>query len=64
MDKLIVEGGHRLSGTVNISGSKNASLPILAAALLTDGEVLVKGAECVSKSYPDFFEALDSIRVK
>ncbi len=37
MDKIIVEGGWRLSGQVKISGAKNAALPILAAALLVDG---------------------------
>ncbi len=37
MDKILVEGGRRLEGTVTISGAKNAALPILAAALLTDG---------------------------
>ena len=36
MDKLIIEGGKRLKGSVKISGSKNAVLPILAATLLTD----------------------------
>ncbi len=36
MDKLIVEGGHRLSGEVKISGAKNAALPLMAATLLTD----------------------------
>ena len=41
MDKLIVEGGTKLSGSVNISGSKNASLPILAAALLWLGGMLI-----------------------
>ena len=35
MDKLIVHGGALLKGRVNISGSKNSSLPILAATLLT-----------------------------
>ena len=35
MDKLIVEGGRPLGGTVRSSGSKNAVLPILAAAILT-----------------------------
>ena len=35
MEKLIIEGGKPLSGKVEISGSKNASLPILAATLLT-----------------------------
>ncbi len=48
MDKLIVEGGYRLSGTVNISGSKNASLPILAAALLTDEPVRISRVPDVS----------------
>ena len=37
MDKILVEGGRPLSGTVRISGAKNAALPILAASLLTDG---------------------------
>ena len=36
MDKLIIEGGRHLKGSVKISGSKNAVLPILAATLLTD----------------------------
>ena len=35
MDKLRIEGGRRLEGTVRISGAKNAALPALAAALLT-----------------------------
>ena len=35
MDKLRIEGGTRLSGEVDISGAKNAALPILCAALLT-----------------------------
>jgi len=38
MDKIIVEGGKRLSGIVPISGAKNAALPILTSALLTDGQ--------------------------
>ena len=35
MDKLLIEGGVRLSGEIAISGAKNAALPILCAALLT-----------------------------
>ena len=35
MDKLLIEGGHRLSGEAEMSGAKNAALPILCAALLT-----------------------------
>src|SRR6266700_7997885 len=37
MDKIIVEGGARLSGKIPISGAKNAALPLLAAALLPSG---------------------------
>lgn len=36
MDKLIITGGRRLDGEIRISGSKNSSLPILAATLLAD----------------------------
>ena len=36
MSTLIVEGGHRLGGSVSIEGNKNAALPLLAACLLTD----------------------------
>jgi UDP-N-acetylglucosamine 1-carboxyvinyltransferase len=39
MDKLRIVGGHRLSGRVEVSGAKNASLPAMAASLLT-GEPL------------------------
>lgn len=38
MKKLVVTGGNRLEGVVNISGSKNAALPILAASILIPGE--------------------------
>jgi UDP-N-acetylglucosamine 1-carboxyvinyltransferase len=41
MDKLIIEGGHRLEGEVAASGSKNAALPILAACLLTDEPMIL-----------------------
>jgi len=38
MDKIIIEGGHPLHGTVAISGAKNAALPLLAATLLCPGQ--------------------------
>jgi len=36
MDKIIIEGGKRLSGTIPISGAKNAALTLIPCALLTD----------------------------
>ena len=41
MDKLQIQGGVPLEGEVRISGAKNATLPILAGALLADGPVMV-----------------------
>lgn len=48
MEKLIVHGGCRLRGSVKISGSKNASLPILAASLLTADPVKIRHVPDVS----------------
>ncbi len=42
MDKFVIEGGARLEGEIATNGSKNAALPALAAALLTDGEVKLR----------------------
>ncbi len=42
MDKLVIEGGKRLSGNVQISGAKNAALPILAATLLTEEKCVIR----------------------
>jgi UDP-N-acetylglucosamine 1-carboxyvinyltransferase len=52
MDRFIIEGGHRLKGSVKISGSKNAVLPIMAAAILTD-------KECILDNVPE----LNDVRV-
>jgi UDP-N-acetylglucosamine 1-carboxyvinyltransferase len=48
MDKLLVHGGTPIHGAITISGSKNASLPILAAALLTDEDVVIRRVPDVS----------------
>ena len=42
MDKLIIRGGSPLLGTVRVSGAKNAALPCMAAALLTDEPVILE----------------------
>ena len=41
MAKYIIEGGNRLSGEVKISGAKNATLGILAAAIMTDEDITI-----------------------
>src|SRR5260221_8005419 len=43
MDKIIIEGGKALKGEATVGGSKNASLPIMVAALLADGPSRIEG---------------------
>ncbi len=42
MHRFVIEGGKKLSGEVTISGAKNSALPIIAASLLTDKEVVLE----------------------
>jgi len=42
MEKLMIEGGHPISGTLVPSGNKNAALPLLAACLLTEEPVILR----------------------
>ena len=37
MDKLVIDGGYRLSGKIKISGAKNAALPLIASGLMCSG---------------------------
>ena len=41
MDKLLIRGGNALSGTIRVSGAKNAALPVLAGTLLSAEPVRV-----------------------
>src|ERR1700716_3539702 len=50
MDKILIHGGHSLSGSIKISGSKNSALPILAATLLTK-------EPCILRRVPDLSDA-------
>jgi UDP-N-acetylglucosamine 1-carboxyvinyltransferase len=42
MDKFVIRGGNPLLGTIHVSGAKNAALPAMAAALLTDEPVILE----------------------
>src|SRR5436305_14458987 len=48
MEKFVIEGGVPLSGTIVPAGNKNAALPILAACLLTDDEVVLRNVPRIS----------------
>ena len=41
MQRLEITGGRKISGTVEISGSKNATLPILASTILTNKKIII-----------------------
>jgi UDP-N-acetylglucosamine 1-carboxyvinyltransferase len=56
MDKLIIEGGRTLKGEVRISGSKNATLPVLAATLLTD-------ETCILRNVPKLLDTNTMIKL-
>ena len=42
MDKFVVRGGNPLLGTIRVSGAKNSALPCMAAAILTEDEVILE----------------------
>lgn len=43
MEKMLIEGGHSLHGSIKINGAKNAALPIMAACLMTKGTSRIRG---------------------
>ena len=51
MQKLIIKGKKTLSGSIKISGSKNATLPILAATILTNKSIILKNIPFVQDVY-------------
>lgn len=56
MSTFIVEGGHRLSGTVDIQGAKNEALEVICATLLTDEPVRIEGV-------PDILDVRNLIKL-
>ena len=48
MTKYLIEGGHPLHGTIEISGAKNAAVAIIPAALLVDGVCRIENVPQIS----------------
>lgn len=63
MEKYVIEGGARLSGSVNVEGAKNSVLPMLAAACLTDEEVVIENCPLIG-DVVSMTEILSSLGVK
>ena len=47
MEKLEVIGGRKISGVITVSGSKNATLPILVSTILTNKKIIIKNIPIV-----------------
>lgn len=56
MDKIVIRGGRRLVGTVEVEGAKNAALPILLSSLLT-------AEPCVFRNVPDVVDVRTTLRL-
>ena len=57
MDSFVIEGGKRLSGTIQVNGSKNAALPILAVSLMTAGRCTFRNLPLIREG--GFIPAID-----
>lgn len=63
-DVMRIRGGAIRPATVTSHGDHRIAMSMAVSALRSSGAITVEGAEAVAKSYPRFFEDLDSLRVK
>ena len=63
MEKLLIRGGNSLSGEIRCSGAKNAALPMIAATILTENEVILKNLPFL-QDITTMFELLGSMGSK
>ena len=59
-----IRGGSIHGAAVDGHSDHRIAMSLAVSALRSDGEVKITGAECVGKSYPNFFEDIESLRVK
>lgn len=62
-DVMRIRGGEIHATEVESHHDHRIAMSLAVSALRSDGEMLIHGAECVAKSFPDFFETLESLRV-
>ena len=62
-DVMRIRGGEIHATEVESHHDHRIAMSLAVSALRSDGEMLIHGAECVAKSFPDFFETLESWRV-
>lgn len=56
MDKIVINGGHPLNGTINVSGMKNAALPIIMGCLLVEDK-------CIIENLPEIDDVTLSLKI-
>ncbi|MCE5257173.1 MAG: 3-phosphoshikimate 1-carboxyvinyltransferase [Spirochaetaceae bacterium] len=60
-DFLVIEGGRLAGGMVDPRNDHRIAMAAEAASLACDGQVVIRNSECVAKSWPGFFEDMESI---
>ena len=63
-DAMYIRGGEIRSAETDSHHDHRIAMSMAVSALRSDGEVLIRDAECVAKSFPDFFEVLESLRIR
>jgi 3-phosphoshikimate 1-carboxyvinyltransferase len=61
-DAMYIRGGEIHSAECESYHDHRIAMSLAVSALRSDGEILIHNAECVAKSYPDFFEVLEVLR--
>ena len=61
-DAMYIKGGEIHSAECDSHHDHRIAMSLAVSALRSDGQIAIHGAECVAKSYPDFFEVLESLR--
>lgn len=61
-DAMYIKGGEIHSAEVSSHNDHRIAMSLAVSALRSDGELLIRDAECVAKSFPDFFAVLESLR--
>ena len=64
MESFIIEGGHRLSGTIAPQGAKNEALEVICATLLTSEEVIIRNVPDILECEQSHQRLLQDIGVK
>ena len=61
-DAMYIRGGDICSAEVDSHNDHRIAMSMAVSALRSDGAITIHNAECVAKSYPDFFEVLEGLR--